>query len=248
MRVLGVIPARKGSKGVPRKNIRNLAGKPLVKWVLEAASHVKELDFQVVTTDDPEVERLTIECGIQVLKRPSDLAQDKIPMKPVLVHALQTIEAQQGMGRFEWVMCIQPTYPFLTPDRIRQVISAGRTSTADSITTLVSASFDCHPYNARVIDKDGFARLAFPAQKAKMPQRQNAPHFFFFGNLVMTRRKVLHHGDTLYGETSHPILIEPWEALDINSELDFQVCDMVMGLKEEGYRNGPWGEIIREDR
>jgi len=228
MKVLGVIPARGGSKGVPRKNLRPLAGRPLIGWVLEAALEVSELDHLAVSTDDEEIANVAGDWGARVLMRPRELAEDATPMRPVLIHAMETVEAETGSDPFDWIMCIQPTYPFITGSRIREVLEAGRNTSADSVTTLVAAPFSRHPFNARVIEKDGLARLAFPREKALMPQKQNASPFFFFGNLVMTRRRTLYEGATIYGETTHPVVVEEWESLDIDSPTDLKFCEAAM--------------------
>ncbi|RJR38300.1 MAG: acylneuraminate cytidylyltransferase family protein [Desulfobacteraceae bacterium] len=228
MKVLGVIPARGGSKGVPRKNLRPLGGRPLIGWVLEAALEVSELDLLVVTTDDEEIADVSRDWGARVLMRPKELAADATPMRPVLIHAMETMEAETGSGPFDWVMCIQPTYPFITGNRIREVLDAGGNTKADSVTTLVASPFSRHPFNARVIEPDGLARLAFPREKALMPQKQNASPFFFFGNLVMTRRGTLYEGATIYGETTHPVVVEEWESLDIDTPVDFKFCEAAM--------------------
>lgn len=233
MKVLGVIPARGGSKGVPRKNLQPLAGRPLIGWVLDAALGVSELDLLVVSTDDEEIADVAGDWGARVLMRPKELAADATPMRPVLIHAMETMEEETGSGPLDWVMCIQPTYPFITGSRIREVIEAGRNTRADSVTTLVAAPFSRHPFNARIIEPDGLARLAFPKEKALMPQKQNASPFFFFGNLVMTRRCTLYEGATIYGETTHPVVVEEWESLDIDSPMDLKFCEAAMKVFRE---------------
>src|SRR3954471_23023692 len=92
MRVLGIIPARGGSKGVPRKNIRLLAGKPLLQYTAEAALGCKELIKVVLSTDDQEIAAAGRQCGLEVpFLRPAELARDDTPTLPVLQHAVRTL-------------------------------------------------------------------------------------------------------------------------------------------------------------
>src|SRR5262245_8678855 len=106
MRVLAVIPARGGSKGVPRKNVKLLAGKPLIGYSIEAANQSKKIDLCLVSTDDPEIIETARNFGADVLPRPAHLAEDATPMAPVIEHVLH----ERGTG-FDILLLLQPTCP-----------------------------------------------------------------------------------------------------------------------------------------
>src|ERR1041384_5143897 len=110
MRVLGLIPARGGSKGVPRKNIRLLAGKPLLQYTAEAALSARKLARVILTTDDEEIAETGRQCGLEVpFLRPAELAQDDTPTLPVMQHVVDWLE-KQGEA-YEAICLLQPTNP-----------------------------------------------------------------------------------------------------------------------------------------
>jgi len=119
MKVLCVIPARGGSKGVPRKNIRDLAGKPLIYWTIKAALDSGVIDKLVVSTEDAEIAEVAMKCGAEVIIRPQELAGDTIATEPVMLHTLEVLE--KGGYVPDYVSLIQCTSPFLTSEVVRQV-------------------------------------------------------------------------------------------------------------------------------
>src|SRR3989442_1009086 len=126
--ILGVTPARGGSKGVPRKNIRPLCGKTLIAWTVEAAKASKLLDRYVVSTDDNEIANVARKNGAAVLERPDDLATDEASTLSVLQHVLQHIPA-------ETVVLLQATSPVREPDLIDRCIQRFLETKADSLAT-----------------------------------------------------------------------------------------------------------------
>src|SRR4051812_8491949 len=109
MRVLGLIPARGGSKGVPRKNLRPLCGKPLLQYTVEASRSASALGLVVLSTEDDEIAELGRTLGVRVLPRPAALAADDTPMLPVAQHAVVALEAEGS--RWDAVCLLQPTCP-----------------------------------------------------------------------------------------------------------------------------------------
>src|ERR687886_659490 len=105
VRVVGLIPARGGSKGIPGKNLVPLCGRPLLAWTVGAACAARGLDRVVVSTDSPEIAATARELGADVLERPAELARDETPMYDVLLHALEEL------GRPEILVLLQPTSP-----------------------------------------------------------------------------------------------------------------------------------------
>lgn len=127
--VLGVIPARGGSKGVPRKNIRMVAGKPLLVWTLEAANASRLLTRCVVSTDDAEIAQIARSHGAEVLDRPASLATDEASTAAVLEHALKEIPAQT-------IVALNPTSPIRRPGLIDLCIERFMQTGADSLGTV----------------------------------------------------------------------------------------------------------------
>lgn len=121
--VLAIVPARGGSKGLPGKNIRSLAGLPLIGHTLRAAALVPELGRCVVSTDAPEIASVARELGGEVpFLRPPDLARDETPMAPVLRHALAAVEQESGL-RYDYVVLLDPTSPARNPSDVSAAIA-----------------------------------------------------------------------------------------------------------------------------
>src|SRR5438132_6981355 len=119
--VLGLVPARGGSKGIPRKNIRLLGGRPLLQYTADAALAARRLSHVVLSTDDEEIAAVGRRCGLDVpFVRPRELAEDATPMLPVVQHALAWFDAHDR--RFDAVCLLQPTNPLRLPSHIDRAI------------------------------------------------------------------------------------------------------------------------------
>src|SRR5262245_47339603 len=135
-RVLGLVPARGGSKGVPRKNIRLMADKPLLQYTAEAAPAARRLTRVVLSTDDETIARVGRGCGLDVpFVRPAHLAEDATPMLPVVQHALQWFD-DNGV-RFDAVCLLQPTSPLRRAADIDHCIEMLDATGADSVVTVL---------------------------------------------------------------------------------------------------------------
>ena len=129
-RILGLVTARGGSKGLPRKNVKTLAGKPLIAWTVEAAMQSTLLDRVIVSTDDEEISRISLENGAEVpFRRPAELAQDNSPHISVVLHALEWLEQQEGY-RPDAVCLLQPTSPL---NNINEIINYSVLQTHNNI-------------------------------------------------------------------------------------------------------------------
>ena len=132
VRVLGVIPARGGSKRIPRKNLRSLCGKPLIAWTIEAAQRAKSLTDWVVSTEDYEIGRVASDLGAYVVRRPEELADDLASSDSVALHALEWM----GRDSYDIVCLLHPTSPIRDWKHIDEVISTLWASTAPSIASV----------------------------------------------------------------------------------------------------------------
>ncbi|CAM8624286.1 NeuA CMP-N-acetylneuraminic acid synthetase [Burkholderiales bacterium] len=135
MKVLAVIPARGGSKGIPLKNIVQIAGRPLLEWTIDAALACPGLGLTVVSTDHPEIAKCAEKAGVRVVNRPPELAQEDTPTAPVIKHAW----SQACLMGFEAdvVMTLQPTSPLRRPDQLTQALDLfSRYPNADSLVSI----------------------------------------------------------------------------------------------------------------
>src|SRR5581483_400682 len=144
MRVLGLIPARGGSKGVPRKNIRLLGGKPLLAYTAEAALAAQRLTRVVLSTDDEEIAAVGQSFGVEVpFLRPVELAQDNTPTLPVVQHALRWFEEHDT--RFDAICLLQPTSPLRRAADIDASIELLERSDADTVISVLPVTLEYNP-------------------------------------------------------------------------------------------------------
>src|SRR3989338_1201278 len=122
MKILGIIPARGGSKSIPRKNIKPLGGKPLIAWTIDAAEQAAVFDRIILTTDDEKIAAVGKQRGIEVpFLRPKELAEDATPTLPVLQHAVQWLKEHEQYEP-DAIMLLQPTAPFRQASHIQEAV------------------------------------------------------------------------------------------------------------------------------
>ena len=226
MSVLCVCPVRGGSKSIPKKNLASLGGVPLVVRVLRAAKAATLVDRLVVSTEDDEIAGVCRGEGVEIIDRPAELAQDSTGSLPVIQHAVRTVE-QDGF-RPDYIVTLQATYPFITTANIDSLIEAIQGSEVDSATTLFPAPYRYHPFNARHMNEDGTASFTFAEEKLKFPNRQAAPEFYFFGNLLISTYKTLMEDGALYGKRTAPVVVTALESFDIDDQEDLDMAEFLM--------------------
>ncbi len=221
MRVLGLIPARGGSKGVPRKNIKQLAGKPLLAYTAEAALAAQQLDRVILSTDDSEIAEIGQKLGLEVpFLRPAELANDKSPTLPVVQHALSFVEDQGD--RFDAVCLLQPTNPLRRAADIDDCIKLMKLSGADAVVSVLPVPAEHNPHWVYFRNADGSLRLstgeAFP-----IPRRQDLPPSFHReGSIYVSRRDVVMEENSLYGARVIGFEIDPARSVNIDTLEDWE--------------------------
>lgn len=225
--VLALVPARGGSKGVPRKNVRLLAGRPLLSYVASAALESGVCDRLVLSTDDEEIAAVGRECGLEVpFLRPAELARDESPMLPVLQHALERL-SDQGW-RPDIVIILQPTSPLRRAAHVRGVVEQLVESGADSVVTVLELPRHLSPdYVMRV---DGGRLVPFLPEGARVTRRQDARAAYVREGTVYAcwRTTIEQHG-SIYGDDCRPFLMDPRESLSIDSMDDWAEAEQRLG-------------------
>lgn len=223
--VLAVIPARGGSKGVPRKNLRAMAGKPLIAWTVEAARAVGDLIANVVvSTDDPEIAEAARSCGAYVpFLRPSHLAEDRTPMLPVLQHAVSLVEDEYNT-RFDWVLLLQPTAPLREPADIRSALLLAQTTDCDSVISVVQV-FAVHPILMKRIENNRLRPFVLEEKEGTRRQDYQPPAYMRNGAIYLTRRDVLMADNSIWGKSICPYVMPEERSASIDNEIDFRVCE-----------------------
>jgi len=229
MKVLGVIPARGGSKGVLRKNIRLLAGKPLISYTIEVAANSR-LFRTVVSTDDMEIAEISKECGGDVpFLRPAELATDRALAIPVIQHALRTVEELEGSDLYDAVMMLQPTTPFRTSEDINNSIELMNRTGADSVISVVDVGSH-HPARMKYLEGDRLIDPPFCEEHENQPRQELRPMYLRSGAIYLTRREVLLSGYFKRNDC-RALIVPVIRAVNIDTEFDFRYAEW---LRSEG--------------
>jgi CMP-N-acetylneuraminic acid synthetase len=224
--VLAIVPARGGSKGVPNKNVRALAGCSLLERTARTAQASGVIDRLVLTTDSEEIASLGTRVGLEVpFMRPLSLAQDDTPMLPVVRHAVG--EVMRAGWVPELIVLLQPTSPLRTPQHIRDAVTMLRDSDADSVVSVVELARHLSPdYVMRI---DGGVLKPFLAEGAGVSRRQDArPAYSRDGTVYAFRRQTLDRFGTIYGDNCRPLLIERQDSLSIDSPADWEAAERIL--------------------
>ncbi len=228
LRTLAIIPARGGSKGVPHKNIRPVAGKPLIAYTIEAALAMRERLYRlIVSTDDEQIAEVARRLGAEVpFLRPAELSGDRVPMAPVLQHAVGAIEVQDGV-RLDWVLLLQPTAPLRAPEDIRAALDLAERGGCDSVISVVQV-FAVHPILMKRIENDRLLPFCIEEKEGTRRQDYQPPAYMRNGAIYLTRRDVLMERGSIWGEVIRPYLMPEERSLSIDSELDLKLADLLL--------------------
>lgn len=230
MTALVVIPARGGSKGIPRKNLLPVGGRPLVAWTiaqaLEARDPAAPDDLIVaVSTEDDEIARAAADHGARVIERPAALAEDTTPTEPVILHAMDTVEAD-GV-ELDAVLLLQATSPVRRPDTIGRALAQFRDSGVDSLIGVVPES----PFFWRPPSAPGeSATAAYDVDRRPRRQELTADqlHYFENGSLYVTAPWVYRErGNRIGGRTDLFVLTED-EGVDIDTVADVAAAESTL--------------------
>ncbi|HEY4523106.1 MAG TPA: acylneuraminate cytidylyltransferase family protein [Candidatus Paceibacterota bacterium] len=233
-RILGVITARGGSKGIPGKNIKELGGKPLIVYTIEAAQKSNLITHLIVSTDDEAIAEVARGAGAEVpFIRPAELAQDSTPHLPVMQHALRFMEERLGEP-FDYTVILQPTSPFRTPDDIDMTLQKLIDTGADSAVSLVEVENSEHP--AKVKKLEGDRVLPYAIAEPEGTRRQDLPTAYRRSEAVYAMRRNLIMGGRLYGDTIVGHVVPRERYIGIDYPLDWVKAEyMLAELKKKGY-------------
>lgn len=219
MRVLGLIPARGGSRGVPRKNLRSLGGRPLLAYTAHSALAAARLARVVLSTDDAEIAEVGAALGLDVpFIRPAALAADDTPMLPVIRHALDVLGA--AGDAYDAVCLLQPTTPFRPEGAVDGCIAMLESSGADSVISVRAIPTHLHPQWAFIGDADGFLTLATGAG-APPPRRQLLPPAYHRDGAVYVIRRATLDGGTILGARVVGCVLAGAPAVNIDESEDW---------------------------
>ena len=226
MRVLGLINARGGSKGVPRKNLKPLHGRPLIAYTIEAGLHAKRIDRLVVSTDDEEIAEVSRSCGAEVpFMRPDSLAQDSSVQIDAVKHALLALE--EADDHFDVVAVLQPTCPLRRAEDIDAAITLMDDDNVDSVITVTNDA-SRHPYVMYWERQDGTLEAMVKADAAGTLRQDFPVVWCRNGAVYAVRTQIVLERNSLYGDCvmGSPMPVE--RSANIDSPLDWVVTEAFM--------------------
>jgi len=224
-RTLALIPARGGSKGLPRKNIALLLGKPLIAWTIEAARACALIDRVVVTTEAEEIAAVAREWGAEApFMRPAELAADDVPGIHALVHAVEWLQEHQDYHA-DYVMSLVATSPLRTAEDIGAAIRLAEAHHADVVSSVHPAQE--HPYWAQRITPDGWLVPFLDIQPASTQRQKLPPVYALNGAIWLARTEVLmqHLG---VSERTYGYVIPAERALDIDTAWHLYLAELIL--------------------
>lgn len=220
--ILGIIPARGGSKGIPRKNITNVAGKPLIAWTIEAAKGSKYLDRLIISSEDDEIISVALQWGCEApFVRPKKLAQDSTPGIEPVIHALKTLPEQ-----YDYVVLLQPTSPLRTNFDIDGCIEKCIEHRAKACVSV--SEVEQNPYWMYLINEKDILYPLHP-ENEKYKRRQDLPRVFGLnGAVYVAESKWLLQSNTFITEETVAYIMPRERALDIDTEIDLAIANIII--------------------
>jgi CMP-N,N'-diacetyllegionaminic acid synthase len=216
--VVALIPARGGSKGIPRKNLAPVAGRPLLAWTIDAALRSRVVTRTVVSTEDDEIAAAARELGAEVLARPHELAADDTPMQPVIAYAVEEL------GAPEVLVLLQATSPLRRAEHVDEAVDLLLASGADSVVSVVEVPHRYRPGSLMALDGDRLVRLAddhaATRQEKPLVYARNGPAV-----LVLRPGRI---GTDLYGGDCRPYVMGTRESLDVDEPFDLELAELLL--------------------
>ena len=203
--ILGLIPARGGSKGVPNKNIKLINGKPLIVWTIEKALESELLDKVIVSTDSEDIKQIAVYAGAEVLNRPANLATDTASTLDVMIHTLMNYPA-------DTVVLLQPTSPCRNTGLIDKCITEFQKGEYDSLATAFMCDYKEYATNS-------------------LPRKQIEGFFYDDGNVYVIKAENILKGDR-YGKNIGHMFISRYENMEIDDAFDFWLLEQIL-IKQE---------------
>lgn len=242
-RILAVIPARGGSRGVPRKNIQQICGKPLIAYTIETALAAGPLfDRVIVSTEDEEIAGVARAYGADVpFIRPRDLAGDRTPTLPLLQHATRYAE-QEAHAPFDWICLLQPTAPFREVADLQAAVRLAVAGGCDSVISVVRV-FAVHPILMKRIEGDRLLPFCIEEKEGERRQDYSPPAYMRNGAIYLTRRDVLLERGSVWGDVIRPYVMPEERSVSIDSRIDLLLARLLMAERQGTAVEAPRAEM-----
>jgi len=232
LKVLGIIPARGGSKGIPRKNLQTINGKTLLQYAIDSGQQSKYINKLIVSTEDSEIKEESVQLKCDVIERPDELAGDDVTTLAVIEHVLNYMDIKNSYFP-DFIVLIQPTAPLRTSIHIDEAIEVLIKSDCDSVVSVAEVPFHYHPKWQMLINKENCLVTTDNENLSKLIyQRQKlSKSFFRNGAVYVSKRITIEKYNNLYGHKCLPYIM-PFElSINIDSPADFVLASNLIADK-----------------
>jgi CMP-N-acetylneuraminic acid synthetase len=232
-KILAIIPARAGSKGLPGKNIKPLLGKPLIGWSIEQAKLSKYIDEICVSTDGKEIAAVSEKFGVKVSElRPAKLAEDKTSTMDVVEYLLERYKSKGQ--EFDILILLEPTSPLRKIDDIDNAIELlAKNEKADGVISVGEVQTE-HPSIVKKINSEGKIEAYVKSDKKLYQRQQMDKAYFPYGVIYMIKTEVFNKAKMFYTPNVIPYFIERWQNYEVDDLCDFLCIERIMKARIEG--------------
>jgi N-acylneuraminate cytidylyltransferase len=231
--ILGIIPARGGSKNIPNKNLAWLNGKPLIQYTIDAAKNSKFISRLILSSDSDEIMEYCKDKNVEVpFKRPVDIAGDSTPMIEVVKHALEFLKKEENYAP-DIIVILQPTSPLRRVSHIDEALEQFMNSGADSLVSVIEVPHQFNPYSVMKYENNWV--YPFMSYDEKKNTRQLKPKFFARNGpaILAFTYDCISNKDSMYGEKIIPYLMKKENSIDIDDLTDLKIAEYIMKTKTD---------------
>lgn len=221
--IIGIIPARGGSKGLPHKNIKTIAGKQLIGYTIESALKSAMLSRVIVSTDDGRIAEISRKYGVEVIDRPTELAKDETPTVDVILHVFKILKSENVV-----IVLLQPTSPLRNVQDIDESIKLFLKNDCESVVSVCEASHS--PYWGFNIDNK-YLKSIFGVKYLKTRRQELPKAYIPNGAMYISTLKALEEHKSFYCDKTLPYLMPLERSMDIDNELDFILVELLIEKK-----------------
>ena len=231
-KILCILQVRGGSKGVPKKNIREVNGKPLMTWTIESAKKSRVFDSILVSSDSDEILEVGRKADVNTMKRPDELSGDEVLSVDSLYWAVEQIE-ELKQNKYDYVVELPVVCPLRNEDHIREAVEKLIETQADSVISVTQMT-DKHPVRMkRITDDDLIEDFCSEYPEGDAGRRQDLePCYIRNGGIYSMKRDTLMNEKTRHGKVSRPYIMEDKYSINIDNEMDLRLAEVMLNIKE----------------
>ncbi|MEL6255797.1 MAG: acylneuraminate cytidylyltransferase family protein [Bacteroidota bacterium] len=227
--MLAIIPARGGSKGLPGKNIKNLLGKPLIAWTIEAALKSSSLSRLIISTDDPKIAEIAISYGADCpFMRPEELATDSAKAIDTYIYTLDRLMSESGIDIPNF-MVLQPTSPLRTANDIDEAVELFKEKKADSVISYVE---EAHPIGWHKYVNDEGKLEEVQIQNQLLNRQAHRKSYYPNGSIYVFSYELIKSGK-YFSDNSYAYIMDRFRSVDVDVQDDFDYAEFLLMKKQK---------------